>query len=131
MKTKLEKVKLDCFYPYEALNDFSDDDVFRYFHFARMGKQVTIINNRYGFALRCCGFAPSFYKTRNPVNTWYQVTPYFKSLKDVLFLFDLIVSEIIFGRKLNFGQVLVDSNWFLNASDIYYCDISDDVSEVF
>lgn len=92
-------VKLDCFYPDENINEYVPDDVFKFYHFNLLNKQVTIVHNKYGFSVRCLNFAPSFYKGKQKYKTWYQVTEYLKNLETAVFFFSICVSEILFDSR--------------------------------
>lgn len=92
-------VKLECFYPSENINEYVPDDVFRFYHFNLLNKQVTIVHNKYGFSVRCLNFAPSFFKGKQKYNTWYQVTEYLKNLETAVFFFSICVSEILFSSR--------------------------------
>lgn len=92
-------VKLECFYPGENINEYVPDDVFKFYHFNLLNKQVTIVHNKYGFSVRCFNFAPSFFKGKQKYNTWYQVTEYLTNLETAVFFFSICVSEILFDSR--------------------------------
>lgn len=92
-------VKLECFYPNENINEYVPDDVFRFYHFNYMNKQVVIVHNKYGYSVRCLNFAPSFFNGKQKYNTWYQVSEYFHELETAVFFFNVCVCDLIFGFK--------------------------------
>lgn len=113
-------VKLECFYPSENLLDYVNDEVFRFYHFNYLNKQVTICHNKYGFSVRCINFVPSFYKGKQKYNTWYQVTEYLKNLETAIFFFNICVCELVFTAH----NVLYQNEFngaLLHVTKPFYC----------
>lgn len=113
-------VKLECFYPFDNINEYVPDDVFRFYHFNLLNKQVTIVHNKYGFSVRCLNFAPSFFKGKQKYNTWYQVTEYLKNLETAVFFFSICVSEILFtARNVTYQNELQGAT--MRVNNCIYC----------
>lgn len=113
-------VKLECFYPNENIHEYVPDEVFRFYHFNLLNKQVTIVHNKYGFSVRCLNFTPSFFKGESKYHTWYQVTEYFKNLETACFFFSICVTEILFSaRNVIYQNELQGAT--MRVSNCIYC----------